>query len=197
MTAQIAEDVVVDGRTYSLVGVSGGTLFDPAEYDLAAHFMSSACWRGYVATFAIVDKQLVLSDLLVGDGSTIGGVEIDEQTSLLGVRPTRDTSWKGPGFLFSGLNAPRQLSGGLLVGDGFIQTHYVHMGFHPAWKFERVLELLVDGGHVAEVRDVSAELAERRRAIEAGEVSDPDGDRGGTSWVERAFTLDYSRSVER
>jgi hypothetical protein len=50
-------------------------------------------------------------------------------------------------------------SGGLLLGQGFIRTTYVHMGFHPAWKFEKVAELLLEHGGVTSTLDRSAELA--------------------------------------
>lgn len=40
------------------------------------------------------------------------------------------------------------LSGGLLLGEGFIQELYVHMGFHPAWKYLHVIELIFEGGQL-------------------------------------------------
>ncbi len=86
-------------------------------------------------------------------------------------------------------------SGGLLLGQGFIRTTYVHMGFHPAWKFEKVAELLLEHGEVTSTLDRSAELAALRGRIGSGEEPDPDGPRGGVKWVERTFSLDYSRSI--
>jgi hypothetical protein len=37
------------------------------------------------------------------------------------------------------------------------------MGFHPAWKYETVLELSFDAGRLLAVRDVSAAMARIRR----------------------------------
>ena len=33
----------------------------------------------------------------------------------------------------------------MLACEGFIDALYVHMGFHPAWKFEHVEELIFEG----------------------------------------------------
>lgn len=57
-------------------------------------------------------------------------------------------------------NAVIPFSSGLLLGDGFIRELYVHMGFHPAWKFERVVELIFEGGQLTRSHDRSEQLAE-------------------------------------
>lgn len=82
----------------------------------------------------------------------------------------------------------------LLLGRGFIRSTYVHMGFHPVWKFAKVIELLLREGAVTDSLDRSAELAAFRQRIANGEAADPDGPRGGADWVRRTFSLDYSRS---
>jgi hypothetical protein len=58
-----------------------------------------------------------------------------------------------------------------------------------------VVELLADGGRVTSVQDRSAEMARLRERIQADRTADPDGGRGLPGWIERTFTLDYSRSV--
>lgn len=45
-------------------------------------------------------------------------------------------------------DVPIPLSGGLLLGEGFIQELYAHMGFHPAWKCLHVIELIFEGGQL-------------------------------------------------
>ena len=44
-------------------------------------------------------------------------------------------------------------SGGLLLGAGFVRETYAH-GLHPAWKYERVFELLLENGVVSARRIV-------------------------------------------
>ena len=61
-------------------------------------------------------------------------------------------------------------SAGLLLGQGFIGSTYVRMGFHPAWKFGRVVELLLDNGRATGIVDRSDELAAVRQRIASGET---------------------------
>ena len=42
---------------------------------------------------------------------------------------------------YADVNYPIAYTGGLLLARGFIQKLYEHMGFHPAWKYEQVIEL--------------------------------------------------------
>ncbi len=39
---------------------------------------------------------------------------------------------------------------------------YVHMGYHPAWKYEKVHELIFENGLLIEDRDISAKMKEYR-----------------------------------
>lgn len=93
----------------------------------------------------------------------------------------------------AGLAIPIPFTGGMLLGQGFIDRLYVHMGFHPAWKYTRVVELRLDGGRLVDQCDRSAEMAELRRRIEAGEVPDPL--RSRADWIQASFTLDYALST--
>jgi hypothetical protein len=70
---------------------------------------------------------------------------------------------------------PVPITGGMLLGHGFISSTYVHMGFHPAWKFETVIELLLEGGVVTGTMDRSDEISVIRQRIEAGAIANPDG----------------------
>ena len=69
------------------------------------------------------------------------------------------------------------------------------MGFHSAWTHKKVVELLVTDGVVTDSVDRSEALAEVRSKIEAGTMRNPDDSSGDlVEWIERTFTLDYSRS---
>ena len=92
------------------------------------------------------------------------------------------------------IGLPLPFSGGLLLGDGFIQELYEHMGFHPAWKFQKVIELIFTEGRLTAARDRSAKMAEIREA--------KDGSDGKTSktfsspekivgWIDGCFNRSY------
>ncbi len=94
------------------------------------------------------------------------GYERQEGPIINGIRPT------GPSEKFdwfnnhySGLNYHLEYDGGLLLADGFIDDLYVHMGFHPAWKYETVIELIFANGVLQHEFDRSKRMAEVRQKI--------------------------------
>ena len=58
-----------------------------------------------------------------------------------------------------------EYTGGLLIADGFIQDLYVHMGFHPAWKYTNVVELVFETGVLQNEFDRSERMAEIRQLL--------------------------------
>lgn len=193
VTAQIPDYVEFDGTRYALAAVLGGPLFEPGDHGIRPQMMHTACWRGYVATYGFTGDRFVLRHLELGMGSTVDGAEITATTELFGRTPS---SLPERGTIEFDLDFPLPFTGGLLGGDGFVQEHYVHMGFHPAWKYEHVVELMVEDGVLVESKDRSAEMAEVRRKVKSHEIPDPDRpDAGDLGWIPRSFTLDYSRSL--
>lgn len=192
MTAQMPDLVLLEGDQFELAGVQGGPLFEPASQGIAPSMIHTACWRGYICTYDTADDYLRLSQLELGLESTLNGEKLTDESVVFGAKVGRA---EFGGYVLRGLSMPVPFSGGLLLGQDFIESHYVHMGFAPAWKYEQVIELLLTDGKVTAAVDRSAALAELRSKIEAGTASDPDGSREDLpKWIERTFTLDYSRS---
>ncbi len=195
MTAQVPDFALVDGIEYSLAGVNGHGLFDPSQNDIKPRAISSACWRGYVCWYELAEGQLRLARLVVGGGTKVGGRRLEPGAFLLGepAAPATGSLWEGC-WVVADLTRPVPFTGGMLLGNEFVASTYVHMGHHPAWKYRQVLEVLVNSGSVTDVVDRSGEMSQLRDRITNGDVEDPDGPRGGIAWVKRTFTLDYSRS---
>jgi hypothetical protein len=195
VTAQISDCVILGGTEFAVAGVSGEGLFDPQANGLAPSMINTACWRGYVCWYAVGDDRLILDQLVLGGETTLDGEAIEPGASVLGqpAHPSQDGFFAGC-LQLRRLRMPVPFSGGLLLGEGFVSSTYVHMGFHPAWRYESVVELLAHEGRVTEIADRSAEMAAIRRRIAEGDQADPDGERGGPVWIERTFTLDYTRS---
>jgi hypothetical protein len=183
---------------YAVAGISEGELFEPSLLDLKPAGTCTACWRGYQAVFALADARLVLDTLHVNLLAESQGFGRQEGPVINGVKPTgpnRRFDWFNNHYL--GLAYHLEYTGGLLLADGFIAELYVHMGFHPAWKYQRVVELIFDAGvlkgafdrseRMAEIR---ALLAESRPKADAGKM--PSNDEI-TRFVERAFDRRYRR----
>jgi hypothetical protein len=193
MTAQFPDEFIFNGVEYSIAGIHGQSLFDSEEHGLHPVGTCSACWRGYVATFALVENRLVLSRLSVQLG------KLGERISFLNdVGP--QINGKEPALavgqpalfnnIYDDLNLPLVFSGGLLIARGFIQELYVHMGFHPAWKFNEVWELIFRDGVQEESRDISLKVAELRKKLTQKPLV-PTRTKDHLEWIRDTFLLDY------
>ncbi len=185
MTAQIDDVFRYHETEYSIAGISEGELFDPTLLDLRPVGTCSACWRGYQAVFADDESRLVLDTLHVS--LTKGGPTIN------GVVPTgREEKYDWFDNHYSGLGYRLDYTGGLLLADGFIEELYVHMGFHPAWKYARVMELVFADGILQSESDRSERMADVRQQV----LDSPGGPSRTTdddirAFIERSFDRTY------
>lgn len=164
MTAQISDRVNVDGRIYALAEAKGSGLFDPTEVGLHPFPSCTACWRGFVCDYAVEGDSLILSSLHVALRAPEGQqAAANAAPELNGVMPiTPEERRAGFNVVYENLGLSVSFTGEMLIGDRFIRELYVHMGFHPAWKYRDVLRMTFEGGRLIERRDVSAEMAELR-----------------------------------
>ena len=216
MTAQINDTFFYQDESYAVAGISEGALFDPAAFGMEPTGTSSRCWRGWQAQYGLAGRQLVVEVLDVNlidrdkrpdsfervPGPPIGGVlpvtddqdesegEGDEARLLRAMRHSRRFNNR-----YENLGYPLTYTGGLLLAMGFIKDLYVNMGFHPAWKYEKVIELVFAGGVLQKACDRSAEMAELRDLVLAqAEQGDARARRSDTSireYIERAFDRRY------
>jgi hypothetical protein len=189
MTAQISDRLDYLGRTFAISAVKGTGLFEPEQHGLRTVMMSTACWRGWHAHYAVEGEKLIVRDLFLNlhpdDLAKTGG----KHPPLFGVAP-RDDHFMG--HVYEGVNVPVAYSGGILIGDGFIRELYVHMGFHPCWKYREVHELIFEDGRLLVGRDCSLLVAQLRQRLEkeAGGPKMPDRD-SVERWVKECFSLAY------
>ncbi|UFS99587.1 hypothetical protein [Nocardia huaxiensis] len=170
MTSQQPDNVDYNGGRYELVGVRGSRLFDPEELGLELRPLSTACWRGFTCSYAVVDNRLILTNL---------ALSIDNPPDeLLGAPVTTN----GYGAQCAPNRALIEFTGGLLIGDDLDGEYYIHLGFQPAWTYRTVHELDFVHGQLVHARDLSAEAARQRAAgkrVGPGEGSDP------IAWIAR------------
>lgn len=201
MTAQFHDTVTYEDHDYDLVGVKGAGLFDPGAHGFTPKANCTACWRGYMCMYAVASDQLVLHTLrinLAPDQSppdSIPALFHGVPRAVTGPLQGRVTDSDLFDSSYPGVDWPVPFTGGLLLADDFIGALYVHMGFHPAWKYRTVHELIFDAGSLTEARDVSSQLAAARERMihqplkpERGVSKDEIG-----RWVDECFSLDYTR----
>ena len=150
MTAQIPDRVVYEGTRFDLVEVDGTGLFDPAEHGLQVRMIHTACWRGFICQYEVKRDKLLLTSLQLGID--------DPPRKLFGAKVNTSS-----GVIYEPLKVPQSFSGSLTLGADFIRDLYVHMGFAPAWKYERVLRLSFDYGDLTANEDLSEQMAQLRK----------------------------------
>lgn len=194
MTAQFPDRFRYRDHLYDLVGISEDTLFDPSTLGLKPVGNCTACYRGYVAVFALSGHQLVLDELHVNledPGETPPGTR---GPVIHGVKPVGKKEFLD---LFNnhyiGLKYPLDYTGGLLLGEEFIQELYVHMGFQPAWKYRKVIELIFARGILKAEYDRSEQMAKiRDQFLHRGSIGDWDiGSEHIIMFIERTFDRRY------
>jgi hypothetical protein len=196
MTAQINDGFRYQGAEYSVAGISDGPLLDPAWFGLTPTMASTACHRGYRAVYALSGSQLVLDAL---DVKLIENYETRQRQEGPAINEVRPTGPQRSHDMFNnhyqGLDYRLDYTGGLLLAKGFIRELYVHMGFHPAWKYEDVVELVFEGGFLTAESDRSEKMADIRRVIlESRKSGKPDrtpNEEEIRAFVEDAFDRTY------
>ena len=114
---------------------------------------------------------------------------------ISGVTPKTPTD---EGALFNNeyyeVRVPLDYSGGILIAKDFIDDLYVHMGFHPAWKYQIVHELIFNKGRFVSASDKSLEMKALRQTVSEGELDGPGVHQPGDhiAWIERCFERRYT-----
>ncbi|MBD2441313.1 MULTISPECIES: hypothetical protein [Nostoc] len=209
MTAQISDRVLYHQKFCDITGINGSGLFEPLQYGVKPVMISSACWRGYYCTYEVADKSLFLTQLNIGLSEADQlKAEQGDGLKLFGKTPARyteygqrihltsnktETHWESSDFKIDGIRELIPFTGGLLLGNDFIRQMYVHMGFHPAYKFRTVYELIFDHGQLVEEHDRSSQMAQLREMLPIDTL------KPGVSasrneikqWLKQCFSLEY------
>ena len=188
MTAQAHDTVVYRDEEYALVGINGEGLFEPDQHGLRPVALTTACWRGYRCTYEIRGQWLRLETLIVASAQ--------EAPRVFSVLPTDPTA---KFLVYEDIGQIMPFTGGLLLGTGFIEDLYVHMGFHPGWKYRKVHELIIENGRVVQEADRSGEMSELRRWLAERPLKPGVGTSGINNWsgVRQAFDRRYAVTIEQ
>lgn len=205
MTAQIGDTVIYQDRDFSLAGINGDGLFDPKQIGLKVVMISTACYDGFYCTYTVEDDSLFLTRLTVGfEENDRLLAENGEGPMYWDKLPNRDqyealdmmtlkTEKCWGDWYYEGFRHRVAFTGGLLIGDDFIHEMYVHMGYHPAYKYRTVHELIFDDGHLISQTDKSDHMADFRNELSDRSLAptDPNNRKEIEDWIDRTFSRDY------
>ncbi len=198
MTAQFSDTFHYHGNDFDVAGVNGNELFYPSGFGIIPKSNCTACWKGFIATYGILDEMLVLDELDINiDNLPKKFLWFKRAPKINGHKPV-NTPDDGPGtffeYHFENVALKINFTGGILIGRDFIQELYVHMGFHPAWKYLEVYELLFEKGKLVKENNVSGRMKEFRDKLKNAEEAghEPEKIEHIYAWVEKCFDLSYN-----
>ena len=152
MTVQEPDRVYYKRRKYELVSADNEDLFDPEEHGFDLFAPHTACWRGFIATYAVKNRELLLRNLDCWNNpeSTV--------PLVAGHLPAESTPW---GELnYKKLEHPVPYTGRLILGGGEVLGPF---DYFVDWTiYELVHDCQFQRGHLVTAKDLSAEAARRR-----------------------------------
>lgn len=170
MTAQISDKVLYLDQSYSLVGVDGAALFTPAEHGLAPVAVSTGNWAGFTCAYRVEGGRLYLDTVTVGLGAEDrDAIARGGGPRVYGAAPSLDEA--AHEAIYRDLSQLLSFTGTLTLGADFVWDMYVHMGFHPPWKYREVWDLVFEAGCLARAVDRSADMARLREAEASGSLA--------------------------
>jgi hypothetical protein len=185
MTAQFSDSVFYKRKEYVIAGVNGVGLFDPTQHGMAPVGKCSACWRGFLCEYGVHGQELRLDTLSIYLNNPA--------PTLFGVTPRAGGAILRFDAEYKNLRQKVPYTGGLLIAKDFVRDLYVHMGFHPAWKYRTVHELIFEVGNLVKEADRSPEIARFREDV-ANRPLEPTGpfnEKEVRAWIEKCFSLKY------
>ena len=195
-TAQYPDKVIYNGKEYSLQSNPLESFFKENPDKLPkSEIVSTALWRGYVATFEVRDNQLYVKDI---------EIEVSDTSS------TRTSSFKWKSVLNEVFPGQKEVKvewiTGLLVMPYGKIVNYVHMGYGSTYEFYTLLEF--DKGNLVREKnfkyDEYEKLKERQfqafkmtedyKKLKARLQKQDDSDESIDSFL-RSFVTDYTSII--
>ncbi|MBR0342452.1 MAG: hypothetical protein IJH64_09495 [Oscillospiraceae bacterium] len=204
MTAQIPDTYRYKSKVYEIVAMTNPMGFDPRDYGLEPHSSCTACWRGYWCEYVIKYGKLIMERLLLynqdGNYPDFNGVHVSPQEyKEIEYRESFDEGEKlkkktipdNWGHRTYNANMKMDYTGKIVLGKGFLDEFYIHMGFQRPWAYKDLKEFDFKDGKLISVTDHSAFAEKLREKIR----EDPEGfdhtlRRTIPTFIDESFSLD-------
>lgn len=194
MTTQVPDTVRIEGREWELCAQSHYPLFDPRAHGLNPTPSSTACYRGWLAEYEVIDRLTLRELALLHEADRATQTQGSPGPPINGVAPVAADRDLGFNCLYRDLGLLLDYTGGLLVADGFRIDLWRAASHRPIWAFEHLKELLFTRGLLCAAQDMShiaATLRERYLVVGPFGHVQFSGEASPRQWVARAFAFDY------
>jgi hypothetical protein len=179
-------------HTDTFIDINSLLGFEPRSF-------STACRRGYVATFALLKEKLVLKKLYTNNGNKIEKEipKINNKLPEISVREGLIDELKDTlrDFTYKNINLKILYTGSIIITKDFIRERYVHMGFQSPLSYNTVIQLTFNNGQLIAVKDFSG-IAKSLREGTTKLPENVNNERTILQWVNDCFDLSYSKKAE-
>jgi len=197
MTVQYSDALWFRGKDFELVGINSASPFDPKSYGMKPTIWSTACYRGYLATYEVKDRKLYIKKLEINlTEPSYGGMKKVEKIAAPPIGDISPIAGETDDFeyCYQDMNFFLPFMGGLLIGKDFIRELSVRMGFHPAWKYRNVHELIFKVGELVQESNVSEKMEQFRYEMLNAKLQ-PNytaPNKEVREWIEKCFSRKYT-----
>ena len=181
MTAQAPDFYRYHGSEYEIIAMTKSIEPDFELYGFHFKAATTACWRGHVCEYSIRRDKLYLHNMYAY-------CKDDEYPVFNGVAPV--PSDRRHMMIYKNLKLFMDYSGKIVLGKGFINKYYIHMGFQRAWAYREVIELVFKHGVVVKTNDQSDYVAKIREQYDTDPKFREDVYDDILKYVHDGFSLD-------
>jgi hypothetical protein len=89
-------------------------------------------------------------------------------------------------YSYNHVDLKMNFTGVLLLGEDFISDLYVHMGYHPAWKYKKVTALCFNKGEMIESKDISEDVDKLRDSMQREDADIKE--KSTVGWIMKCFS---------
>jgi hypothetical protein len=146
MTVQSSELFLLDTTEYEIYGVFGTGLTSPRQLGLKPQAATTACWRGYVSTYGLRGRRLVLENLKVNLSTEADGYlprpgpQINDVWPIQPEPPSADFPILFDNY-YKGLGVPVPHTGDLVIVRDHVKELDWDDWMMPAWTFRVVVHM--------------------------------------------------------
>lgn len=150
MAVQLPCTFLINGDRYDLIGMAGGNILNLDQFPTPPRELHTARH----ATYEIILDSLYLLGLTLKE----------ENVHYLPVGRARQREGLSP-IMYQGLSMMVPFTGKIRLARNFINQPYINMNYQKAIAFEFVLDIALRDGQVAEMKNRSLEMGQKRAVL--------------------------------
>jgi hypothetical protein len=171
----------------NFINISSLLGFYPTSFD-------SACWRGYIATYSVYKKYLVLKDLYTNNGN-----DLKNEAQKLNNKLPKISSNGGWGreLIYENINLIIPYTGSVLISKDFIWEEFVNPGCQFNCNYKVVIQLSFNNGKYIMSKDLSDIVKQLREKNNDDKNYISNMLKSiNSEWINNLFDISYSTRVE-